>query len=166
MERREHVNLTKIQTSKYPKDRALAAAIGIHPSQLSRIKTGKALPTMEQMRRLCTALTCTPPDIYAMEEMDLPNALKFAPGRRKDNRGERYKRLSIRILRDVATSIPDDFLEVLGFESWNKAINQWLEACMEEYRQRKGPADAETIDRAGTPNTNIISDIKEESQDE
>ena len=126
----------------------LAREIGVDRPTYSGFERGKILPNRETLRRMCAAMCCGPLDLYEAESIDLAGCLK---NRAEGRRGDRHKpclRKTFRVPNEVITAIPDDFLETLGFGSWQGAFMGWLMACLEEYRKRKSPADAGTVNRA------------------
>ena len=126
----------------------LAREIGVDRPTYSGFERGKILPNRETLRRMCAAMGCGPLDLYEAESIDLAGCLK---NRAEGRRGDRHKpclRKTFRVPSEVITAIPDDFLETLGFGSWQGAFMGWLIACLEEYGKRKSPADAGTVNRA------------------
>ena len=107
----------EVAKGRYITQRQYAKAAGITPHELSQINQDHLLPTRDKLRRLCEAAGCMPTDVYTPEELDLVGCMggpQDAPGEPKDKRDALYKRLSFRVPRSIATTIPDDLWPVPG----------------------------------------------------
>lgn len=140
------------RTEAFGTARRLSAEIGVKPPVYSGFERGHMLPNRETLRRMCEAMRCGPLELYDAESIDLAGCLK---SRLEGRGGDRHKpclRKTFRVPSEVITSIPDDFLETLGFASWQGAFMCWLVGCLEEYHKRKSPADECGVNEAKRKN--------------
>lgn len=54
---------TRLMKLNYFNNATLAEAMGVNPATVSKLKTGKAEPQAETLKKLCKALNCTPADL-------------------------------------------------------------------------------------------------------
>lgn len=98
--------------------------IKLDKPDVSRLESGKYLPTVDMLRAICKVLECEVLDIYDKEEVDLLNALKPVRADKVVRLTDRHK-VSARLNESCCNSLK------AALRERGLTIQAWIERCAE-----------------------------------
>lgn len=126
------MNLQEIRVARKIEQAYLAKEIGTNAPMLSNFEHYKCLPIPAMLEKICEILNCKVSDIYADNEIYMPNKAESKEKSEKENKEYGFYQLSVSLPNSKRTILTKANFKKCGY----KSMKDYIVRCIDDFERK------------------------------